>query len=100
MPNAFLFSSENYIELICFSHAPPFHDHSHGSLLLVSSSGESREKKTLQSFMRVQSQKLNIKFRLEDVHARIALLHFYSTMQLANSGVLNMPRKFRMWLKF
>jgi len=88
------------MELICFSPAPAFHDHSHGSVLLVSSSGESRERNALQSFMRVHSQKLNIEFRLEGVQARIARLHCYSSLLLANSGVLNMPRKFRMWLNF
>lgn len=70
----FFFSSKNCIELICFSRAPPFHEHSHGSVLLVSSSGETRGRNTLQSFMRVHSQKLNIKFKLEDVHAFISIL--------------------------
>lgn len=91
------------MELICSPRAPPVHDHSHGSVLLVSSSGEKRERHTLQSFMRVHSQKLNFKFRLEGVHVTIAVLRFCSeerrnTVQPSNLGVLSMLRSFRIWL--
>lgn len=91
------------MELICSPRAPPVHDHSHSSVLLVSSSGEKRERHTLQSFMRVHSQKLNFKFRLEGVHVTIAVLRFCSeewrnTVQPSNLGVLSMLRSFRIWL--